>query len=259
MADKPYSRIYHSIVDDPKFATIYGDDRKLATWLRLLICADQTYPASAPIPAGTNRSALAALVDVGLVDLGTASRYRIHGLASEREMRSESARNAAAVRWQSARRVPTNATAMLDETRRDETSKDEQNARDEERWDAPETEAIQWLARHGCDVRGGFRQQLITATEVHGSDAMIGMFDRLAAGGTKQGDIKGFLFGAIDALNAKSRPNLRTVEREDAAERQAESARLRVERTKRHLHEIGHHQDEADPLCPACVEVGAAR
>jgi hypothetical protein len=111
-----YSRVYHSIVDDPKFATVYDHDRRLATWLRLLIVADQAFPASGVIPAGTNRAALQALVDVGLVDLGTGSRFRIHGLAAEREMRSQSARNAAASRWQSER----NAKAMLDETRRDE-------------------------------------------------------------------------------------------------------------------------------------------
>ena len=123
MAERPYSRVYHSIVDDAKFATVYDDDRRLATWLRLLIVAEQAYPASAYIPQGTNRSAIRALVDAGLVDLGTGSRFRIHGLASERDMRSESARNAAAVRWHSNGTKPPDATAMLDETRRDKTSK----------------------------------------------------------------------------------------------------------------------------------------
>lgn len=84
---QPYSRIYWSIIDDPKFATVYDDDRLVATWLRLLIVADQAHPASAYIPFGTNRKALESLVEVGLIDLGTGNRYRIHGLDKERARR----------------------------------------------------------------------------------------------------------------------------------------------------------------------------
>jgi hypothetical protein len=88
----PYSRIYHSIIDDPKFATIFDDDRRLATWLRLLIVAEQAYPASANIPTGTHRASVVALSEAGLLDLGTASRYRVHGLEAERTKRSEPGR-----------------------------------------------------------------------------------------------------------------------------------------------------------------------
>jgi hypothetical protein len=97
----PYARVYHSIIDDPKFATIYDNDRYLATWLRLLILAEQAYPGSALLPRGTSRASVQALSDAGLIDVGEHGRYRVHGLASEREMRSQSARNAAAVRWHS--------------------------------------------------------------------------------------------------------------------------------------------------------------
>jgi hypothetical protein len=136
MADNSYTRVYHSIVDDPKFATVYDDDRRLATWLRLLIVAEQAYPASANIPTGTNRAAVAALVAAGLIDLGTGPRYRIHGLAVERGRRSEAARQSANARWSQSERnanamrthseriASPNATAMLDETRLDETSRD---------------------------------------------------------------------------------------------------------------------------------------
>jgi hypothetical protein len=93
MSDRqPYSRIYHSIVDDPKFATVYDDDRRLATWLRLLIVAEGAHPSSAYIPEGTNRGALAALVECGLVDIGTGRRFRIRGLDAERTRRSQAAR-----------------------------------------------------------------------------------------------------------------------------------------------------------------------
>jgi hypothetical protein len=120
MAEKPYSRVYHSIIDDPKFAGVYDDDRRLATWLRLLIVAEQAYPASGNVPTGTHRPSVAALAEAGLIDLGTGSRFRVHGLASERDMRAQSARNAAAVRWHG----NGNAGAMLDETRRDKQRQD---------------------------------------------------------------------------------------------------------------------------------------
>lgn len=133
MSERPYSRIYHSIVDDPKFATVYDDDRRLGTWLRLLIVAEQAYPASAHIPQGTNRAAVLALVDAGLIDLGTGSRYRIHGLDAERTRRSEAARvgglasgrSRAVEHSSNGRSTETN----LDETRLDKTSNTRAKAR----------------------------------------------------------------------------------------------------------------------------------
>jgi hypothetical protein len=84
-------------------------------------------------------------------------------------------------------------------------------------WDEPEGEALTWLVKHGCDVRpgNGYHRKLITAIEVHGSNALIGMFDRLEHAGVKHGDTKGYLFGAIDALNP--RVNLKDLEAEDRA------------------------------------------
>jgi hypothetical protein len=121
-------------------------------------------------------------------------------------------------------------------------------------WDDPEHEARVWLSRHGCDVRpgNGYDQKLVTAVEQHGINALIGMFDRLANAGTKAGDIKGFLFGAIDALDAQTRPNLRALEKEDDAERAIVSTQRQVENTHRQLHEIGQHQEQPRPGCPLC-------
>ena len=99
---QPYSRVYWSIIDDPKFSAIYDDDHHLSAWLRLLLAADQSWPASAHIPAGCQRSSIAALVTAGLIDRA-GSRYRVHGLDAERAKRSESGRNAAALRWHSGR------------------------------------------------------------------------------------------------------------------------------------------------------------
>jgi hypothetical protein len=88
----PYVKVYYSIIDDPKFASIYDDDAALSAWLRLLLVADGTYPAPAPLPLATKKRTLSKLIDAGLIDLCPGSRYRIHGLETEREKRSSAAR-----------------------------------------------------------------------------------------------------------------------------------------------------------------------
>lgn len=95
----PYCRVYWSIVDDDKFADVFGNDHHLATWLRLLMTADQAWPASASIPMATRRSSLSVLAGCGLVDLQPGGRYRIHGLDSERERRQSHAQSASNARW----------------------------------------------------------------------------------------------------------------------------------------------------------------
>lgn len=114
---RTYARVYHEIVDDPKFERVYDNDAALACWLRCLLLADATYPMPAPIPR--RNSAFALLVDVGLIEERTGHRFTVKGLAAERERRSEIGRNAADVRWQS----KGNANAMPS---RAEQSKDEQ-------------------------------------------------------------------------------------------------------------------------------------
>lgn len=95
--DDPYSRVYWRAVDDPKFAEVWWDDQTLATWLRLLVIADQAWPASAALYDGVSRRALKRLTDSGLVVLERRS-YRIKGLDREREKRSGAARAAVAQR-----------------------------------------------------------------------------------------------------------------------------------------------------------------
>lgn len=123
MAERaPYSRVYWGIVDDPKFAIVYDDDHALATWLRLLLIADQAHPASGHLPSGCRKATVQALAEAKLIRV-TGSRFRITGLDAERNMRSESARNAAALRWHSDRSNGADASGMprRDETRRDKT------------------------------------------------------------------------------------------------------------------------------------------
>ena len=95
----PYVRVYYRVIDDPKFRDVFDDDSRLACWLRLLLIADGTYPAPAPIPSGVRRGPLAHLVTAGLVDLEPGNRYRIHGMIGERGGRSQKAADAAAERW----------------------------------------------------------------------------------------------------------------------------------------------------------------
>jgi hypothetical protein len=95
---RPYSRVYWEALDDPKFAHVWDDDHALAAWLRLLVAADMSWPASATLYHGVRRQAVRLLCDVGLVDMQTAGRYRIHGLDKEREVRSEWAATAARAR-----------------------------------------------------------------------------------------------------------------------------------------------------------------
>ena len=101
-------------------------------------------------------------------------------------------------------------------------------------FDAPEQEALVWLSKHGCDIRpgNGYHQQLVVAVEAHGVNAIVGMFDRLAGVGMKAGDTKGYLFGAIDALNKRSRPALSEVEAEDRADENAAARQRRVDQTR---------------------------
>jgi hypothetical protein len=117
MASGPYSRIYHSIVDDPMFERVY-DRPVLATWLRMLMAADAMWPNSAPI--GRRTPDVRLLIAVGLVIEKPGNRYSMRGLNAERERRSDAGRNAAAVRWQSVR----NAEVM---PRRDETRQEEKS------------------------------------------------------------------------------------------------------------------------------------
>jgi len=96
---RPYARLYLDLVDDPKFAGIYEDDRHLAAFVRLLMIAEASWPASAILPALCRRVSIAALATAGLIDLLPGQRYRVHGLDAERQRRTDHARTAADRRW----------------------------------------------------------------------------------------------------------------------------------------------------------------
>jgi len=89
----PYSRIYWTVRSDDRLATIYPDDRHLATWVRLLIAADMAWPAPADLPGSVRRASLVALEAAGVIELLAGGLFRFHGLDTERGRRADAARN----------------------------------------------------------------------------------------------------------------------------------------------------------------------
>jgi hypothetical protein len=96
-----YARVYYSILDDPKFESIYEDDHHFALWIRLLLAHEMAWPSSVPIPADARPSSVRALVAVALISLRPHRHYVITGMQAERERRSAAGRIGAAVRWHS--------------------------------------------------------------------------------------------------------------------------------------------------------------
>lgn len=150
--DRKYVRVYYSVIGDERFADVFHDARRLGTWLQLLLIADAMYPADAPTPAYVHRPSMKVLVGVGLIEELPHQHYRVHGLESERAMRTQSARSAAAMRWH----PPGNAEVMPSkaEHRQTETSTTramrETNGRvpvavDEREW-TPEQEKAAYVA-----------------------------------------------------------------------------------------------------------------
>lgn len=97
----PYSRIYWRVMEDEEFDGVREDVRLFGSWALMLVVADMAYPAPAFIPPTVPRAAVKRLAVAELVELLPGHRYRIRGHEKERAKRSESGRNAAAVRWQS--------------------------------------------------------------------------------------------------------------------------------------------------------------
>jgi hypothetical protein len=93
-AESHYSRVYASIPSDPKFAHVYHDDAALATWLRLLLAADASWPQPAAVPRRTDQRPLDQLAAAGLVDLLPGDLFLIHGLDAERHEKAAQATEA---------------------------------------------------------------------------------------------------------------------------------------------------------------------
>ncbi len=113
--DRPYSRIYYEVMDDPKFDGIREDVRHFGSWSLMLVLADMAWPSPAFVPTIVPRSSLSVLTNCGLVDVLTGGRFRIHGLDAERNARRNAGAYAAAMRWH--RNGNAETMPRLDETR----------------------------------------------------------------------------------------------------------------------------------------------
>ena len=148
-SERPYSRIYHEVMDDAKFDGIREDVRHFGTWALLLVVGDMAWPAPAYLPPVPRRS-VDALSKAGLVDVLSGGRFRIHGMDRERGTRTAQATEAGRLRASAAPRDAGRFTTgrstvrppvggdedhrsvhrptSLDETSRDETSRSEWDA-----------------------------------------------------------------------------------------------------------------------------------
>jgi hypothetical protein len=213
--ERKYVRLYYSIIDDPKFEAVYGDDAAWAAYTRLLMLADSMWPASPPVPKSCKPGAFRKLVAEGIVDVLPGHKFRIHGLDAERARRKESA-----VRSATARRTPSERSANAFGVHQlAEPSKAEHSQAESEQDDpvqtyyvlttrAPRGRALDWCKRLGDQY--GYR-----AT----SDAMSAAWGESDEVGT-------LLSRTEDRLVMAGRESERR-------ERAAELARLREKRERR--------------------------
>jgi hypothetical protein len=256
-----YSRVYWSIVDDEKFASIYHDDHHLAAWLRLLLVADQSYPASGQVPAGVRRASVKALADVGLIDPMGVGRYRIHGLDAERKRRSDPARVGAIARWSDSKRIAIGMPSHSDRTPnailgRDEDEKrrgreeDEPSARDGlPNLDGTAMRALEERTGHTWSQAG--ERQLSEFDRLvgdHGLTAVCAAFDAVSGG--KRMTARQLIWPALRLLEPFA--TVKPADDPDAAEREAVKRRRDIsavwKRRDETFRQNGHWEPEwGDP------------
>jgi hypothetical protein len=253
MSDRAaYSRVYWSVMDDPKFDGIREDVRHFGSWSILLIVADMAWPAPAYVPSLIPRASYRALVAAELVDDLSGGRFRIHGLEAERARRREAATRPPTGRTprgpQPGPNRDPNGAQDEDETRRDEVRRDEPTARDG--LPSLDRAAIEALEERTGQIwsQAGEKQlgEYDRLVGQHGLPAVLSAFDAIRSG--KRLTARQLIWPALRLLEPFPTPTLVKSEGNDEAER----TRRNVERTKRHLHDIGHHQETPDPGCPAC-------
>ena len=211
-----YVRVYQTVVDDPKFAGIYDDDHHFSTWVRLLMAADAIWPASCPIPFGTRKASLTALVDAGIVDLMPDDFYRIRGLDAERGRRSAAATRPPTGTQLGPKRDPDGNTA--------ETSQDKPSTRQAETPRDPADIYWQLIGKYPTDKVLSWVDDL---TGKYGADATI---RALVRAHTDDRATSTLLGRAQDALRAEAREL-------DRQERSDEKARLAAKRAEPRVEE----------------------
>jgi hypothetical protein len=238
---EPYSRIYWSVMSDEKFDGIRDDVRLFGSWSLLLVVADMAWPAPAYVPPVVPRAAIARLSDCGLIDLLDRHRYRVHGLDKERDKRSQSARNAAALRWQSNGNAETMPSRGIAETEHRQSSARIADALD---WDDGRRDLEAFLL---------VRHRAPTPAQRDFLDAYQRVFD---ATGPERAE-KLILSHPDDPIGAlKADLAAFRKERAEAAapdeQRQSATSRRQVENTLATNHRNGWHEAEPDDRCPLC-------
>lgn len=203
MADRPYSRVYWELLDDPKFETIRADVRHLGTWTLMLLVADMAFPAPAFLPPAPKAS-VQALADAGLVELLSGGRFRLHGLQAERSRRSAIASLGAAARWSD--RTPNamqthserNANGMPS---RDETRRDEDKPRQDETSIAPADDPVDALyVRTGRYPAGKVKEWAVDLGQRHGDAKVAALIRATPMNGP---DVRQYLTAITDTLRAE--------------------------------------------------------
>lgn len=255
-ADRPYSRHYHDLIDDAKFEEVYPNDQHYACWSRLLMIADQAWPASAHLPATARRASVKKLAEVGLIDLLPDGRYRMHGLQKERERRQDHARTASNARWNAPSISRGNAGAYSGGMpRREENRRDETSIAREHPQDDSSMADMAWSDACGKTLLGSgqYAQDYIEdAVRRHGEQLVAktivearNVFDYIPAPQPLAVAVRNLL----DPL-----PSGKDTAAAEAAKREEIRSRRAVEGTIRTAHKTGFHDETADPRCPLCKE-----
>lgn len=117
---RKFARIYYQEFKRD-YPDIYADDLAWATWTKLLVGSEEAWPAMPELPRSIKSRPLRTLVERGLVTV-TGHTYVLKGWVAERSKRQESARIAAAKRWDSDSNADAQPDAMPSTSTRQRTS-----------------------------------------------------------------------------------------------------------------------------------------
>lgn len=233
-SESDYSRLYHSILRDPKFATIYPDDRAWALYTRLLMASDAGWPSPVHLPRSASRYAVAKLVEAGVIvligDLCTIPalvkerahrygkgkgrpRYPSDGAPAPEPVRSssESGRSNAVEEPESGRSDP-EAHARGRVSPSPSISPSDSEVEDRARDDEPERPALARLAGWGAHVEpngNGIHRKLIDLVRRRGIVAALrALEDAHTADPSASG--RQLVFAAEDALDRSPKPSAKS-------------------------------------------------
>jgi hypothetical protein len=264
-ASTPYCRVYWSILDDPKFDGIRDDMEALGSWTLCLVVADMAYPVPAFWPPTVPSGARESLVRSGLIEDMDGIRFRVHGLLAERENRTQSARDAAAVRWH---KEPDADAMRAHQSGNAEVMPSRAEPSIAEASIAPAREGLphlnsavsaKWEEATGMTLLASgdtWQRRLDQFCQRHQAYEVAAAITRIRASNTTHPlSPRQLVFAIEDMLEPPlDRKAVRAVE-SDAE--QASASRRRVQATKARIHNLGAHAEHPDPACALCEAVPA--